>query len=225
MRILLIEDDIDLRETLRSQLEAECFAVDTAEDAEQGSFLGRTNEYDVILLDNMLPKGSGRQVCEEIRKSGKSTHIIMLSVQADTSTKVDLLNLGADDYLGKPYSFQELLARIRAVLRHNPTLEPDVLSYEDLRLDVQSNMVRRGQREIYLTRKEFMLLECLLRRQGTIVTRAMLSENVWDSSLDSFSNTIESHILSLRRKIEQKNRSRLILTVPGRGYRIGAPIF
>jgi len=221
MRILVIEDDVNLRETLRASLEAQCFAVDVAEDAEKGSYLARTNEYDTILLDFMLPKGNGLEVCREIRKAGKSSYVIMLSVQSEIGTKVDVLNAGADDYLTKPYSFEELLARIRAVHRRPKALAAEVLIYEDLQLDTRSYTVLRHGKEIYLTRKEFMLLEYLLRNIGNVVSRAMLGEHVWDSGLDAFSNTIESHILTLRRKIDKKGKLSMIRTVPGRGYKIG----
>lgn len=221
MRILVIEDDANLRETLKSSLEAQCYAVDVAEDAEKGSYLARTNEYDTILLDYVLPKGNGLDVCKEIRKAGKSSYVIMLTVQSEIGPKVDVLNAGADDYLTKPYSFEELLARIRAVHRRPKPLVAEVLVHEDLELDTRSYTVTRNDKEIYLTRKEFMLLEYLLRNKGNVVSRAMLSEHVWDSSLDAFSNTIESHILTLRRKIDKKNRPSMIRTVPGRGYKIG----
>jgi DNA-binding response OmpR family regulator len=221
MKILVVEDEPTLRETLKANLENQCFAVDVAEDAEKGSYLGRTNDYDVILLDYLMPKGTGKIVCEEVRKAGKSAYIIMLTVKPDTEAKIDALNSGADDYLVKPYSFDELLARIRAMLRRPKVVTADILTYEDLSLNTRSFTVTRGTKEIYLTRKEFMLLEYLLRNQGAVASRGMLIEHVWDSNLDAFSNTIESHILSLRRKLDRRNRPSLIQTVPGRGYKIG----
>lgn len=225
MRILLVEDDTDVSKTLRANLETERFAVDTAEDAEQGSYLARTNDYDLILLDYVLPKGDGRTVCVEIRRAGKSTPIIMLTVKDELDAKVDAFRGGVDDYVMKPYSFQELLARIRAVLRRSPSLEPDILEYRDLRLDVRGGAVLQGENEVRLTRKEFMLLEQFMRQKGTILSRATLNEHVWDGELDSFSNTIETHILSLRKKIDTPGHPSLIQTVPGRGYRLGSPVF
>jgi len=219
MKILIVEDDESVRTALKRALEAESFAVDLAGDGERGSFFARTNEYDLIILDHLLPKKNGRQICEEIRNADKSMPILLLSVQSEVGDKVTALNLGADDYLTKPFAFDELLARVRALLRRPKTLEHDVITFGDLSLDVRGQKVKRGKDDIYLTRKEFMLLEYLLRNQGNVVSRAMLIDHVWDSSLDPFSNTIESHILSLRKKIEKK-RKKVIQTVPGRGYKI-----
>ncbi len=219
MKILVVEDDESVRTALKRAFEAECFAVDMAADGEKGSFLARTNEYDLVILDYILPKKNGREVCEEIRKAEKFVPILLLSVQSEVSDKVAALNLGADDYLTKPFAFDELLARVRALLRRPKALQQDVMTFGDLSLDIRGQKVKRGKEDIYLTRKEFMLLEYLLRNQGNVVSRTMLIDHVWDSSLDPFSNTIESHILSLRKKIEKK-RKKIIQTVPGRGYKI-----
>lgn len=221
MRVLVIEDDPDVRATLRGGLEAECFAVDTADDGEHGSYLARTNDYDVILLDYMLPKQDGRAVCADIRKSTKQPYIVMLSVKAETPEKTDLLNLGADDYLAKPFSFEELLARLRAMLRRPRVLQPEIFSHDDVTLDARSHIVLRRGKEVNLTRKEYMVLEYLLRNKGSVVSRSMLGEHVWDSNLNVFSNTIESHILSLRKKLDGNRKPGIIHTIQGRGYRIG----
>ncbi len=221
MRILVVEDDPLLAEVLRARLEAECFAVDVAETGEKGSFLARTTEYDVVLLDYMLPGKDGRIVCEEIRASTHTPYILMLTVKSEIETKVELLNCGADDFLTKPYSFEELIARIRAILRRPKRVESNVLTYKHISLDPQKQVVLREGKEIYLTRKEFMLLEYLLRQMGNVVSRAALGEHVWDSDLDVFSNTIESHMLNLRKKIDRKGSKSLIQTLPGRGYKIG----
>jgi len=222
MRILVVEDEQRISRFLKDSLEAEYFAVDVAEDGERGSYFARTNDYDLVVLDNMLPKKDGLQVCREIRAAGKTMPILVVSVKTGTEDKVDLLNAGADDYLAKPFVLEELLARIRALLRRPASLESDELVAEDLTLDVKTGTVRRADKEIYLTRKEFMLLQYLMRNQGLVVSRGMILEHVWDMSVDIFSNTIESHILSLRKKIGDMGRERLIQTVPGRGYRIGA---
>jgi DNA-binding response OmpR family regulator len=224
MRMLVIEDDADIRETLRSNLEAECFAVDTAEDGEQGIYLAKTNEYDVVVLDCMLPKADGRSVCQAIRTSRKGPYIIMLSVKTETPFKVDLLNLGADDYLSKPFSFEELLARIRALLRRPKLIQSETMSVGEVVLETRSQTVWRAGKEVYLTRKEYMLFEYLLRNKGGVVTRSMLAEHVWDSNLDTFSNTIESHILNLRKKLDGKRKESIIQTITGRGYRIGSQL-
>lgn len=220
MRILLIDDDESIRNFLKPALESECFEVDSAEDGEKGSFLGRTNDYDAIICDYSLPKKNGRQICEEIRKDGKDTPILMLSVESESHTKADLLNIGADDYLTKPFSLEELLARVRALLRRPNQIKNDVLKIDDLIVDTKKHLVKRGEKEIYLTMKEFMLLEYLIRSRGTVQSRAIILEHVWDMNADLFSNTIEAHISNLRRKIDSKGKTKLIHTIPGRGYKI-----
>ena len=220
MRVLVIEDESGISRLLKAGLESEYFAVDIAEDGERGSYLARTNGYDIIILDNMLPFKNGKEVCDEVRKSGVTTPIIMLSVQADMTTKVDLLNKGADDYLTKPFSLEELIARIRALLRRPTTISSDVFDIDDLVLDTKRHTVFRGIREITLTKKEFMLLELLLRRKRTVVSRGTIMEHVWDMHIDPFSNTVESHILNLRKKLHTKGKKQLIHTVPGVGYKI-----
>lgn len=220
MRILIIEDEKKIRDFLKTSLEAECFAVDVAEEGERGSYLARTNEYDLIILDNVLPKKTGLEVCQDIRKIGKTIPILILSVKSETLSKIELLNAGVDDYLSKPFSLEELLARIRALLRRQKDIESDILTVDDLALDTKRHTTKRGKKETYLTRKEFMLLEYLMRNQEMVLTRGMIMEHVWDMTADPFSNTIESHILSLRRKIDTKGKKKLIHTVPGRGYKI-----
>ena len=163
MRILIIEDEKETSDFLKQSLENECFAIDVAKDGEKGSFLARTNDYDLIILDYILPKKDGCRVCEEIRKAKKSVPILILSVKSEIPTKVDILNIGADDYLTKPYSFEELLARIKALLRRPKQIESKVLEIDDLILDNKKHLVKRGKKEIYLTRKQFMLLEYLMK--------------------------------------------------------------
>lgn len=220
MHILVVEDEKEISDFLRVNLEAECFAVDTAVDGETGSYLGRTNNYDLIILDNIMPKKEGHEVCREIRAAGKTVPIIMLSVKSETVTKVDLLNAGADDYMTKPFSLEELLARMRALLRRPKDIEEEILSIGDLIIDVKKHSVKRGGKEIYLTRKEFVLLSYLLQNAGVAMSRGMIMEHVWDMNINPFSNTIESHILSLRKKIDAKSNKKLIKTVPGIGYKI-----
>jgi DNA-binding response OmpR family regulator len=220
MRILIVEDEQAILNFLKKSLESECFAVDTTMDGEKGSFLARTNDYDLIILDNMLPKKEGVQVCKEIREAKKTVPIIMLSVKSEVSTKVDLLNAGADDYLTKPFSLEELLARMRALLRRPKPMESEILKIEDLVLEPKKQTAKRGNKEVYLTRKEFILLEYLMKNQGIVLSRGMIMEHVWDMNVDPFSNTIESHILSLRKKIDVGAKEKLIHTVPGRGYKM-----
>ncbi len=219
MRLLLIEDDKEISEFLKMSLEAEAFIVDVAYDGDRGSYFARCEEYDAIILDYMLPKKDGFQVCQELRQSGVSVPIIMISIKKETPLKVGLLNLGADDYLIKPFQFEELLARLRAILRRPSVLKPSVLSISDLTLEPAAQRVMRGRKEIYLTRKEFILLQYLLENKGRVLSRGMILEHVWSRESDPFSNTIESHILNLRKKIEN-GKKKLIHTVPGRGYKM-----
>lgn len=222
MRALVVDDENELREMLAQNLRSERFAVDTAADGTEGSYLARTNDYDIIVLDNMLPEKSGVSVCSDIRRIGRTVPIIMLSVLTDSWQKVELLNAGADDYLAKPYSFNELMARIRALLRRPAGLIGDVLTLDTLAVDLKRQVVTRAGQRARLTRKEFMLLEYLLRHQGAVLSRGMILEHVWDMLSDPFSNTIESHIRGLRKKLHMAGEKPLIHTVPGRGYKIDA---
>jgi two-component system OmpR family response regulator len=223
MRLLLIEDDKNIREMLVQNLKSESYTVDIATDGESGSYLGRTNDYDAIIMDLILPKKDGNEVCKEIRESGKTCPILMLSVNNTVNQKVNVLNAGADDYITKPFSFKELKARLRALMRRPRIIEPDILQVDDLSLDIPQQKVIRGGKEIYLTRKEFALLEYLLRNKGNVVSRGMIMEHVWNADSDPFSNTIEAHILNIRKKIDKPKRPSLIQTVPGRGYKIDMP--
>ncbi len=220
MKALVVEDEKQISNLIKKNLESEHFIVDTAMDGERGSFLARTKNYDIILLDNVMPKKTGQQVCREIRKDGKSVPIIMVSVNSETTTKVDLLNAGADDYLTKPFEFDELLARINALLRRPEKVENEIIKVDDLVLDLAKHEIKRGEKEITLTKKEFMLLMYMMKNVGIVLSRNMLLENVWDMSVDYFSNTIESHIRSLRKKIDTKGKNKLIHTVSGTGYKL-----
>ncbi len=221
MRILLVEDEQQIADFLSMSLEAESFAVDVANNGIRGAELAFANNYDLIILDNQLPGKNGLEICKETRAHGKKCPIIMLSVLGETNMKVDLLNAGADDYLIKPFSLQELLARIRALLRRPRSLETNILAVDDLVLDSERHMVKRGKKEMVLTRKEFGLLRFLMKNEGTALTRGMIMEHVWDMKADPYSNTIESHMVTLRKKIDHKQRRKLIHTVPGIGYKLG----
>jgi DNA-binding response OmpR family regulator len=221
MRILLVEDEQQIADFLSMSLEAESFAVDVAHNGIKGAELAFANNYDLIILDNQLPGKSGLEICKETRAHGKTCPIIMLSVLAETNMKVDLLNAGADDYLIKPFSLQELIARIRALLRRPRRLETNILAVDDLILDSQRHIVKRGKKELTLTRKEFGLLQFLMKNEGTALTRGMIMEHVWDMKADPYSNTIESHVVTLRKKVDFKQRRKLIHTVPGVGYKLG----
>ena len=174
MRILLIEDDLKIQAFVKESLEAEMFAVDAVSEGESGSYLARTNEYDVIILDLMLPDKDGHEVCEEIRNEGKTTPIIILSAITDSTQKTNLLNSGADDYLSKPFAINELMARIRAVLRRPPAMQNEVLKIKDIELDSNKNTVFKKGKEVKLSRKEFMLLRYLMQNEGIVLTRGMM---------------------------------------------------
>lgn len=223
MRILIIEDDADIRGMLSLHLKAASFAVDLVDCGERGSYLARTNEYDLIIMDYILPKKEAPQICKEIRESGKTVPIIILSVRSTLYDKVTLLNMGADDYLQKPFSFEELHARIKALLRRPREIKQPIVTISDITIDSDKQLVTRGKKSIYLTRKEFSLLEYLARHRGTVVSRGMIMEHVWDLESDPFSNTIEAHILNLRKKLGQK-KQKVIQTVPGRGYKLDTKV-
>lgn len=221
MKVLVVEDEEKIGDFIHKGLKAEFFVVDRARDGEHGLYLAKLNDYDIIILDNMLPKKSGIEVCKELRAFGKKTPILILSVKTETAQKVTLLDAGADDYLMKPFSFEELLARMRALLRRSPHLDEEVIQIDNLVVDTRRHTVTRAGKDIYLTRKEFMLLHYLLRSRGVVLSRGMIMEHVWDMNADPFSNTIESHILSLRKKLNFGKNKDLIKTIPGRGYKIG----
>jgi DNA-binding response OmpR family regulator len=221
MRILVIDDQEELAQSLKMGLESQCYAVDIEHDGERGLYRARTNDYDLILLDNVLPGKLGPDICRELREYKMTTPIMILSVQSDIEQKIRLLNCGADDYLAKPFSFAELSARVRALLRRPRQIEAPQLIIDDLVLDRKTYSATRNKKAIYLTPKEFSLLEYLMKNKDAVVSRGMILEHVWDESADPFSNSIETHIMNLRRKIDQSHKRKLIHTVPGRGYKIG----
>jgi len=220
MRILLIEDEKDIAEFIKINLETEFYTVDIAYDGERGSFLARTNDYDLIICDYILPKQNGPEVVKEIRQENKNVPILILSVKSEIDSKMDLFNLGVDDYLTKPFLFEELLAHIKAILRRPLKRENQILKIDDLVVDTDKHLVKRGRQTITLTRKELSLLEYLLKNRGRVISRVVIMEHVWDANADPFSNTIESHITNLRRKINLTGKKELIHTVSGRGYKI-----
>lgn len=219
MRALLIEDEADIAKSLLSFLKTKNILLDTASDGEQGVFLASTNKYDFILLDYNLPKLNGRQVLEKLREEKYSTPIIIITVRSDLDDKINLLELGADDYLTKPFSLCELYARIKAVTRRPQQIKPKVLKVGDLEVYPEKFLVRRPSGNIKLCAKEFALLEYLLENQGNFVSRQDIMEHVWDVNADPFSNTIEVHIMKLRKKIESQEKH-FIFTMSNRGYKI-----
>ncbi len=219
MRVLLIEDDAHIRDIVAQHLRDISFAVDTTDDGERGSTLARLNDYDVIISDYMLPKKDAKQIIEEVRGHKKTTPILVLTVRSETTDKVEILDAGADDYLTKPFSLNELEARVRALLRRPKILQANIITIGDITIDTRRQIVMCGKKSIYLTRKEFSLLEYLARNQGSVVSRGMIMEHVWDQESDPFSNTIEAHILNLRKKLGRSHQ-KIIHTVPGRGYKL-----
>lgn len=220
MRLLIIEDEIDIALSLKKSFEAESFAVDCTHDGEKGSYTARANPYDLIILDNMLPKKAGLEVCKELRQANITTPILMLSVRSEIPEKVTLLNAGIDDYVSKPYSFEELLARVYALLRRQKTLKETILKHKHLRLNPLTQQVFQSKKELYLTRKEFSLLELLLVNKGKVVSKSKIMEHVWNMELDPFSRSVETHILNIRKKLETKSSHTIIKNIPGRGYMI-----
>lgn len=224
MKILIIEDDIDTSGYLADRLKENCFAVDCAADGTTAVQMARSSDYDLILLDYALPKKDGLAVCHEIRSQDhpvrKDTPIIMISVTQEVEHKVQALDSGIDDYVTKPFFFGELYARIQAVLRRPKTVSDQSLALDDLSLDVTTQKVLRGKKSIYLTKKEFALLEYLMRNKGSVVSRGAITEHVWDMNIDPMSNTIEMHILNLRKKLDLPRKKKLIHSIPGRGYKL-----
>ncbi len=218
MRILIIEDEPTLGMALKENLEAEAYAVDIEMDGSCGLYRARTNEYDAIVLDDILPGKRGQEICRELRKDGTTAPIMLMSVQSEVETKVNLLNRGAGDYLVKPFSFEEMSARLRALLRRSRELRYGEIQVDDLILDETNASVLRAGERIYLTAKEFALLRYLMRHVGHLVSRGAILEHVWDGNADPLSNMIETHMHNLRRKIDRPALKKLIYTVPGRGY-------
>lgn len=218
MRILVIEDEKKVAEFIKNGLIEEGYAVDTAHDGEEGHFLAVTNEYDAILLDILLPKMDGITLCTKLRSGNHQTPILMLTAKDAVKDKVKGLDAGADDYLTKPFAFEELLARIRAMLRKKYVHQGTRLQVDDLVLDTVTHTAVRAGEIIPLSIKEYALLEFLMRNAGTVVTRTMIAEHVWDINFETFTNVIDVYISYLRNKVDKGRTKALIHTVRGRGY-------
>ena len=225
MRILIVEDEMRLARFLKKGFEAESIAVDVAEDGEQGSMLARQENYDAIVLDIMLPIKDGIEALQEIRRAGKSTPVLILSARGEVEDRIRGLNLGADDYLPKPFAFAEVLARVRALMRRQDAGgdRTSVLSVDDLRMDLVTRRVTRAGREIELTSKEFQLLEYLLRNRNRVLSRVLIIEHIWDMHFDGGTNIVDVLINRLRRKIDDDARVPLLHTVRGVGYVLKEP--
>jgi DNA-binding response OmpR family regulator len=221
MRILLIEDDRKASRLLARGLGEEGFVVDAAYSAEEADEQFIHMNYDLIILDWFLPGKEGLALCEELRQKGARTPILMLTARDALQDRVVGLNAGADDYLTKPFAFEELLARIHALLRRSELTRPVILKVADLILDLQTHQVMRGGQSIQLTQKEYAILEILMRRTGQVVTRSDLAEQVWTTDHIGLDNLIDAHVSNLRRKVDPPGVPPLIQTVRGRGFRLG----
>jgi two-component system OmpR family response regulator len=222
MRILVVEDQEETAAILKRKLEAECYAVDVEHDGEKGFYKARTNDYDLILLDKVLPGKDGYEICSGLREYKMTAPILILSAASETEDKVMLLNCGADDYITKPYVFSEVAARVKALLRRPQNIEGKMLVIDGLSLDRETYSFTFRKRTERLTPKEFMLLEYLMKNAGKVVSRGMIIEHVWDASVDQFSKSIEMHIMNLRRKIDPKDKDIFIRAVPGHGFIVGS---
>jgi heavy metal response regulator len=219
MRVLVVEDDGNIADVIRRGLSEQHYSVDVATDGEEGAFLALTSDYDVIILDIMLPKKNGWLVCKEIREQGSKSPIIMLTALDSVEDKIKGLDWGADDYLTKPFHFGELLARVRSLVRRQSEQKTSEIHVADLVIDTALRSVKRGNQQINLSAKEFALLEYLVMNKDHVVTRQMISEHVWDMNFDPQSNVIDSFVRFLRQKIDKGFSSSLIHTVRGVGYR------
>jgi len=221
VRLLVIEDEKRLAGALKRGLESEGFAVDVALDGEQGEWLAAETQYDAIVMDIMLPKLNGYQLCARLRERGDWSPILMLTAKDGEYDEAEALDTGADDFLSKPFSYVVLLARIRALLRRGRVQRPAVLSCGNLRLDPATRKCVRGDIAIDLTAREFAVLEYLMRRRGDLVTKGEILDHVWDFGFDGDPNVVEVHMSALRRKIDKPFSTETIETVRGAGYRLG----
>lgn len=224
MRLLLVEDESRAAEVLSKGLREQTYAVDVAADGEDALYQASITEYDAVILDVMLPKLSGIEVCRELRRSGSNVPILMLTARDAVESRIDGLDAGADDYLTKPFDFGELLARIRAIIRRGRLpLTPAIVRLGDLAIDLRARQVSRHRLPVELTSKEFALLEFLVLHRGQVLGRGAIAEHVWDAPFESMSNTIDVMIQRLRRKIDPPSGPSLITTRRGEGYMLTPP--
>lgn len=220
MRVLVVEDERKIASFIKKGLKEEHYAVDVAYDGEEGFLMAQTADYDAIVLDIMLPRKSGIDLCIELRRRRIYTPILMLTARDTVEDKVNGLDAGADDYLTKPFAFEEFLARVRALLRRDSFVRDTKLQIGDLVLDTTTHEVYRGGKAIDLTSKEYSLLEYLMCHAGQVLTRTQIAEHIWNYDFDCESNVIDVYIRYLRKKIDEGYQQKLIHTVRGTGYRI-----
>lgn len=220
MRILVVEDERKVASFIKRGLEEERYIVETASDGEEGLRLAMENEFDALVLDVMLPKLDGYSIVRALRAEGRATPILMLTARGTMEDRVQGLDLGADDYLTKPFHFEELAARLRSILRRSSTEKTTRLQVGDLELDLVTHFAYREGKEIELTTKEYALLEYLLRNRGRILSRSMIMQHVWKHNFDPESNIIDVYIKRLRQKIERPEQPQIIQSIRGVGYRV-----
>lgn len=218
MRILLVEDDLPLADVLTRCLREESYSVDHAPDGQEAEWLAAENPYDLVILDLMLPRKSGFEVLSGLRESGNKTPVLILTARDESENVVKGLDLGADDYLAKPYNLDELLARVRALLRRNPAGASAIMDFGTLKIDTAKRAVWRAGVSIELTAKEYALLEYFCRNPGSVVTRSELSDHVWDMNFEPTSNVVDVYVGYLRNKLDKGFDRPLIKTLRGHGY-------
>jgi len=221
MRILLVEDEVKLARAMRRGLEREGYAVDVVADGDEAVYRATETDYDAMVLDVMLPGMDGFEVCRTLRERGRWAPVLMLTARDAVEDRIRGLDVGADDYLVKPFAFGELLARIRALIRRGARERPAVLEVDDVVLDPATHRVARAGREVSLSTREFALLEYLMRHAGRVVTRREILEHVWDYDYDGLSNVVDVYVGYLRKKLERPFDRPLIRTVRGVGYALG----
>ncbi len=222
MRLLVIEDNVKMAALIAEGLSQQGYAIDLAHNGLEGERLATAEPYDLIILDLMLPDHDGVQLCRNLRRRGIKTSVLILTALSTTADKVAGLDAGADDYLTKPFEFDELVARVRAMLRRGQAREAAILRFEDVEMDLVGRKVSRAGRRLNLTAKEFALLEYFMRNPNRVLTRTAISEHVWDMNFESESNVIDVYISMLRRKIDRGFKQKLIHTVIGAGYLLSA---
>ena len=220
MRLLVIEDERKIARVITESLKREKYAVDVAYDGEEGFNLADSQPYDLLIVDRMLPGLEGTEIVKKLRENGKNMPILFLTALSTTEDKTLGLDVGADDYLTKPFAIDELLARVRALLRRPPIQQPDILKIDDLEIDKQQQTVTRAGKNIDLTNKEYALLEYLMQHPNQVLSKETLIDHVWDFDADILPNNVEAYIKNLRQKIDKPFKKQLIKTVRGFGYRI-----
>lgn len=221
MRILIVEDEHRLSNIIKKGLVEDGFAVDQAFDGEEGLYLAESEQYDLIILDIMLPKIDGLELCKQLRKKNIKTPVMMVTAKSTTEDKVAGLDSGADDYITKPFSFIEFRSRIHALIRRSHQEVSPVLRVDNLEVDPLKHLVKRGAVNISLTPKEFAILEFLIRHKGEVVSRTMIVEHVWDYNFDGMSNVVDVFVVSLRKKVDGGYKKKIIQTIHGVGYKVG----